>query len=501
VPQILLARFAVAGILHWQARQRVLRISHAGRNWRMAARMSLIYRIWWFALPIKLLLAAIIPLASDEAYYWVWSHHLQLSYFDHPPFVAWLFWLGQPLDGLLSAPRFPGVLLGHATLLVWIALLKPHLSERQLLWWLLIMLVSPLMGLGSLIITPDLPVIFWWSLSLLLFLKGLQTPRTSILLMLGMALGMGFCSKYHLVLFFPCAFLSLWFTSQMRALTPRVLLLVAAGFVLTSAPVWIWNMQNDFISFVFQLNHGLGAEAWKPKWTFEYLGGQLLLLFPIIIWYALERKPKSDFAVQLRCFGWFPLLFFALTSFKGRVEANWTMVAYPSVLALAVLYRPDFRGLRVTFNSFAVASAAVVVAVAAFPFLPAAGPTVKLRELYQYRELADRTRELDNVFANSYQMAAQVSFLNQKQTYKMSGVGRVDFYDFVPPSVPTGDRYHLVVQADREVEESATLPGFELADRSIIASGFDVLEYRRTQDESSGGSPIRTASFRGSSPE
>src|SRR5262249_27935614 len=29
-------------------------------------------------------------LVPDEAYYWVWSRHLALSYFDHPPMVAYL---------------------------------------------------------------------------------------------------------------------------------------------------------------------------------------------------------------------------------------------------------------------------------------------------------------------------------------------------------------------------------------------------------------------------
>src|ERR1700677_2962050 len=38
-------------------------------------------------------------LVPDEAYYWVWSQHLALSYLDHPPIVAYLIRLGTALMG------------------------------------------------------------------------------------------------------------------------------------------------------------------------------------------------------------------------------------------------------------------------------------------------------------------------------------------------------------------------------------------------------------------
>ena len=37
---------------------------------------------------LRLVLAGTLPLAPDEAYYWLWSQHLQTGYFDHPPMVA-----------------------------------------------------------------------------------------------------------------------------------------------------------------------------------------------------------------------------------------------------------------------------------------------------------------------------------------------------------------------------------------------------------------------------
>src|SRR5262245_33285905 len=31
-----------------------------------------------------------VNLVSDEAYYWMWGQHPELSYFDHPPLNAWM---------------------------------------------------------------------------------------------------------------------------------------------------------------------------------------------------------------------------------------------------------------------------------------------------------------------------------------------------------------------------------------------------------------------------
>src|SRR5215217_3462094 len=35
-----------------------------------------------------------VPLIPEEAYYWMYAQHPAMSYFDHPPMVAWVIWLG-----------------------------------------------------------------------------------------------------------------------------------------------------------------------------------------------------------------------------------------------------------------------------------------------------------------------------------------------------------------------------------------------------------------------
>src|SRR5579863_9920600 len=48
---------------------------------------------------LRLGLGFVLPLSFDEAYYWLWSRHLALSYFDHPPAIAYAIRLGTLVFG------------------------------------------------------------------------------------------------------------------------------------------------------------------------------------------------------------------------------------------------------------------------------------------------------------------------------------------------------------------------------------------------------------------
>src|SRR5436305_10669137 len=68
---------------------------------------------------LRLLLAARLELAPDEAFYWVLTRHLSSGYLDHPPMIAYLMWLSTRLFGNTElAVRFPATLLSLASVAV-----------------------------------------------------------------------------------------------------------------------------------------------------------------------------------------------------------------------------------------------------------------------------------------------------------------------------------------------------------------------------------------------
>ena len=65
---------------------------------------------------LRAVMAGLLPLSGDEAYYLLWSKHLAAGYYDHPPAIAFLiragvFWFGENPFGV----RAFGILLSVFT--------------------------------------------------------------------------------------------------------------------------------------------------------------------------------------------------------------------------------------------------------------------------------------------------------------------------------------------------------------------------------------------------
>jgi len=70
-----------------------------------------------FFVALKLVFAFGAPPLSDEAYYWMWGRHIELSYYDHPPLQAWVQGLSHQVFGTsLFALRLPTFLAAAAVL-------------------------------------------------------------------------------------------------------------------------------------------------------------------------------------------------------------------------------------------------------------------------------------------------------------------------------------------------------------------------------------------------
>lgn len=68
------------------------------------------------------------------------------------------------------------------------------------------------------------------------------------------------------------------------------------------------------------------------------------------------------------------------------------------------------------------------------------------------------------MFARSYQMASQLSFELKQPVYKLHGMNRRDFYDFLSESHPTGDQFYVMAE-----KEDLLPPDYEAAGFRIVA--------------------------------
>jgi 4-amino-4-deoxy-L-arabinose transferase-like glycosyltransferase len=415
-------------------------------------------RVWLLTLIIKLIFAALLPMSADESYYWMWSHHLQLSYFDHPAFIAWLFYLGHWLEPFGNLVRTPTVILGHLTMWVWFSILRARFEWKDYKLWYILALASPMLGFGSLIGTPDVPLLFFWSLSIYYLQQILRLQKGRDYFLLGTSLGLGFCSKYHIVLFVPFVLIYLFQEKRLREVSLTKLMLTVLGGLFCSLPVVIWNVQNNFASFLFQINHGLGSASWSPDWTLGYFIAEVLLLFPMVLWVALRTKVPRDYGF-LPYLAWGPLVFFFFSSFRGAVELNWPNAAFPAVFAM-VLFSDRAKKTVIVSTLFWIGI--YLIAFSSALLLPVGNSVAKpFREPFRFRPLAKLQNEFQPLYAGTYQIASTLWYENKVPTYKLRDMSRYDFYDTLPQSLPQEDSFFVIQENWSELPDWVKQSGYK----------------------------------------
>ncbi|MEO6330763.1 MAG: glycosyltransferase family 39 protein [Ginsengibacter sp.] len=281
---------------------------------------------------VNFLQSANTVLLNDEAYYWVYSNYLDWGYFDHPPMIAALIKAGYFLFKNEFGVRFFIVILNTLTLLL-IYHLLPRKNDR--LFYSSACSVA-LIQLGGFIAAPDIPLTFFVALFFMAyknFLTSFSWPQT---IFLGVVMALLLYSKYHGVLIIVATLISN--PALLKKRKPYVAVLIG---VLLFTPHLYWQYQHSFPSVQYHLFER--SESYKIAYTLEYILGQVILAGPFMGWLflagAFKYRPKNllERALKFSLTGVY--LFFFISSFKGRVEANWTV---PAIIPLIILSHQYF---------------------------------------------------------------------------------------------------------------------------------------------------------------
>ncbi len=209
----------------------------------------------------RLLMAWLVPVTQDEAYYFDWARRLAWGYFDHPPAVALLGIGTRIAPGSALAGRLGGVLAGSLTLVVLARLyLNCGISRGSDLWLALLIVAGTLPGLaGGFLTTPDTVLALGWALALHESERALAGERRRWLTA-GLAVGLGLLGKYSMVVMGPVL---LWaiLRADPRALRTPWPYLGGLLALLVFLPNLIWNLENAWLSLRFQLGHGFATDS------------------------------------------------------------------------------------------------------------------------------------------------------------------------------------------------------------------------------------------------
>jgi 4-amino-4-deoxy-L-arabinose transferase-like glycosyltransferase/membrane-associated phospholipid phosphatase len=293
-----------------------------------------------------------IELAEDEAYQWLWSKHLALSYYSKPPMIAYVQWVGTHLWGDSAfGIRFFAPVLSAVLSVMMLRFLAREASAQAGCWLVLAASTMPLLAAGGVLMTIDPLSAFCWMLAVLHGWRALREDSTAQWCWVGVWAGLGFLCKYTALLQWACwlTFFIVWPSARRQLRRPGLWLALAINGIMT-LPVLLWNYQHGWITLT-HLGERAGLDrVWHftPRYLLEFVGAQFGLLNPIYavamsiaaiaIWRGWRQRPL---AVYLWCLSAPLFLGYLAYTVRSRVLPNWIAPSVLPLLAVAVLYWHD----------------------------------------------------------------------------------------------------------------------------------------------------------------
>ncbi len=290
-------------------------------------------------LAVRLAFAAFLPLGVDENYAIAVAREFSWSFFDHPPLG---FWSGVIVPSLTGwehplSYRLPFLIMGTVTIYLMYLIGRELRDERTGLWTALLYSIAPFFALsGSVFVVPDGPLNLAGAFILyhLIRITKQNDAPLSAWIWVGLGLAVAMMSKYQAGLI-PIAMVIYALIWQRRwFLQPGPYVASFIGLV-GLAPVVIWNIQNDWISFAFQ--SGRSGGGFTPVNFLRMLLGQMIYLLPPILIAAiigLWKRPGLVMSLALA-----PLLMFnVIYLISSGTLPHWTMPGWQFALPLAAFW-------------------------------------------------------------------------------------------------------------------------------------------------------------------
>ncbi|RTK95850.1 MAG: hypothetical protein EKK64_05575 [Neisseriaceae bacterium] len=296
---------------------------------------------------------SILNLGYDEAYYWQWSQHLAMGYFDHPPMIAYFIYISEKLFGSSPLAVRAPVLFGNIIISSCLYIITHKLSKSHKSGLIAIALfnILPIFALGQIMITPDIPQITFISLSLLISYFIFEEKKSHVLLwiLLGLGLGCAMMSKYTSMIFIGVIYANILFNPKYQYLLKSYKPYLSIIFIILAfAPNLYWNDEHNWDSFLFQfynrqnshINH-LGSFFGFVGLQFAITGFFMFFFIPVIY-----KDVKKNGVTLLNSLAISPVLIFTIISMLVKMRFYWAMLSY---LPMIILFARDWQNYKKTF--------------------------------------------------------------------------------------------------------------------------------------------------------
>jgi len=316
----------------------------------------------------------------DELLYLALGKHLDWGYASVPAGIGFWAWLGDSvLGGSVEAIRLISTLFGTATVLL-TGLMAKEMLPKQAGPGRVAMFVVGLAGLTcgaflrpSMLFQPVVFDIFYWTLLCWLFLKFINTEKSSWLLCFGAAAGLGLLNKYTVLMLLFAMLPGILFTRQRRIFFDKKFYLAVGLALLIFSPNIAWQAEHRFP--VFRHMSELAATQFAHVSRSDFFNDQLRFFLPALpvwlcgLYFLLVKKDTA----QWRIFGWMYLMVLAILLFF-RAKSYYSLGAYPVLIAAGAAFierltAQKMKWIRYALPVFMLAIGALVLPVA-LPLFP-----------------------------------------------------------------------------------------------------------------------------------
>lgn len=379
-----------------------------------------------------LAMAATLELAGDEAYYWLWSRHLDYGYYSKGPGIAWAVWLGTRIFGdTESGVRLLAGLLSLGSNVLLFDLARRMFGARAGFWTVVVVATIPMFIAGSVLMTIDPLSVFFWLAAAWCAWRATQESRAWGWPAAGLCMAVGLLCKFtNAAQALSLLLYVLWARGARTKASARGLAAAVALALLGLVPVLLWNAQHGWITFQHLQHRGALDEPFRfrPGELAGFLGAQAAAFSPLyfagLLWALARREwrgPRAEahrFLVALVA----PLLLgYSILSLNGEWEANWTAPALATAPLLLVGSWLDAAARSAALRRCALAAVALGVAASAALHVMAAGPWAfgdgKFRRIGGVGNLARAhvapamsAQGATFVIAGNYQLASLLAF-------------------------------------------------------------------------------------------
>ena len=420
-------------------------------------------------------------LMPQDAYYYLYGQNLSWSYFDHPGMIGYLLRLTSEILGQsVFVIKLTDFLVTSSSLYFFYVLARhmlPIYKAKQALVLLVSTLFISIISFNS---TPDVPLILFWTLSVLALYKAIFENKKGYWILAGIAMGLAFNSKYT-SLFLQIGLIGfLAFSNRYRTLfgSPWLYACLILSVVMT-APVFYWNYEHEFASFLFQSSNrtdSISEFKLTPKYFFGAIGHQLFLLLPILFavfitftfkyvkrFFAKFKLPGDRQLFLLAFFIPTFLGFFALTPIYW-VKLNWMMPSYITGVILAIAFFNQ-KLLRYQLIISAIFHLLIAIEVL-FYIVPIKSDDtwVGWEELsVAIDEIQDRYPDTFIFSDDNYKTSAALNFYQDEKVYAQNIIGRSALhFDYLGDDLEIlNGKNALFIDSDKRIKNEGKKTDFD----------------------------------------